>query len=75
VAGQPGLKPDFGNPCFGSMPALLKGFLEQVFRPGRKLLAGKSARVIATRGAAHRRARTMSRRGELGSWGELPENA
>lgn len=46
----------------GSMPALLKGFLEQVFRPGlafeyqpsgrmpRKLLAGKSARIIVTMG-------------------------
>jgi putative NADPH-quinone reductase len=47
----------------GSMPALLKGFLEQVFRPGfafgkpetpgrpgRKLLKGKSARVIVTMG-------------------------
>ncbi len=47
----------------GSMPALLKGFLEQVFRPGfafgkpekpgrpgAKLLRGKSARVIVTMG-------------------------
>ena len=47
----------------GSMPALLKGFLEQVLRPGfafattqwrlfprRKLLAGKSARIIVTMG-------------------------
>lgn len=46
----------------GSMPALLKGFLEQTFRPGfaiprgapsmrgRKLLAGRSARVIVTMG-------------------------
>jgi putative NADPH-quinone reductase len=47
----------------GSMPALLKGFLEQVFRPGfafgkpekpgrpgPKLLTGKSARVIVTMG-------------------------
>jgi putative NADPH-quinone reductase len=44
----------------GSMPALLKGFLEQVMRPGfavpssedhrRKLLAGKSARVVVTMG-------------------------
>lgn len=47
----------------GSMPALLKGFLEQVFRPafaferaekpgrpGKKLLKGKSARVIVTMG-------------------------
>ncbi len=46
----------------GSMPALLKAFLEQTFRPGfatpklnegspwKKLLAGKSARVIVTMG-------------------------
>lgn len=47
----------------GSMPALLKGFLEQVFRPGfafakpekpgrigPKLLKGKSARVVVTMG-------------------------
>lgn len=47
----------------GAMPALLKGFLEQVFRPGfafgrpekpgrpgKKLLKGKSARVIVTMG-------------------------
>jgi putative NADPH-quinone reductase len=47
----------------GSMPALLKGFLEQVFRPGfafgkpekpgrqgPRLLRGKSARVIVTMG-------------------------
>lgn len=47
----------------GSMPALLKGFLEHIFRPGfafevtdpargkmRKLLKGKSARVIVTMG-------------------------
>lgn len=46
----------------GSMPALLKGFLEQVMRPGfaistsksgkswKKLLAGKSARVVVTMG-------------------------
>jgi len=46
----------------GSLPALLKGFLEQVFRPGyaygpaqarhlpRKLLAGRSARLIVTLG-------------------------
>lgn len=47
----------------GSMPALLKGFLEQVFRPGfafgrparpgrpgPRLLKGKSARVIVTMG-------------------------
>ena len=45
----------------GGMPALLKGFLEQVLRPGfaltpagrglpKKLLAGRSARVIVTMG-------------------------
>jgi putative NADPH-quinone reductase len=45
----------------GSLPALLKGFLEQAFRPGfamdtksggwpRKLLAGRSARIIVTMG-------------------------
>jgi putative NADPH-quinone reductase len=45
----------------GSMPALLKGFIEQVFRPGfgadyrggrlpRKLLTGKSARIVVTMG-------------------------
>ena len=46
----------------GSMPALLKAFLEQVFRPGfatpkpddssplKKLLAGKSARIVVTMG-------------------------
>jgi putative NADPH-quinone reductase len=46
----------------GSMPALLKAFFEQVFRPGiafdyrsggkmpKKLLTGKSARVIVTMG-------------------------
>ena len=46
----------------GSMPALLKGFLEQLLRPGfafaaaegrgfpKKLLAGKSARIIVTMG-------------------------
>ena len=46
----------------GSMPALLKGFLEQVMRPGfaiatpemggmgHKLLRGKSARVVVTMG-------------------------
>ena len=46
----------------GSMPALLKGFFEQVGRPGfafreargrglpRKLLAGRSARVVVTMG-------------------------
>lgn len=45
----------------GSMPALLKGFFEQVFRPGfgaeyqgsrmpKKLLVGKSARIVVTMG-------------------------
>ncbi|MBA5870429.1 MAG: flavodoxin family protein [Nitrospira sp. CR2.1] len=46
----------------GSMPALLQAFLEQVFRPGvafeyrasghmaRKLLTGKSARIVVTMG-------------------------
>jgi putative NADPH-quinone reductase len=46
----------------GSMPALLKAFLEQVFRPGfataggacrgtwKSLLAGKSARIVVTIG-------------------------
>jgi putative NADPH-quinone reductase len=45
----------------GTMPALLKGFLEQIFRPGfamqykaggfpRKLLAGRSARIVVTMG-------------------------
>lgn len=45
----------------GAMPALLKAFLEQVFRPGfaiayqegkipKKLLKGKSARVVVTMG-------------------------
>jgi putative NADPH-quinone reductase len=45
----------------GTMPAVLKGFLEQVFRPGfaysteegkgwRKLLSGKSARIVITMG-------------------------
>lgn len=46
----------------GSMPALLKGFLEQVFRPGfafgpveqgrhwQKRLSGKSARIVVTMG-------------------------
>jgi putative NADPH-quinone reductase len=46
----------------GGMPALLKGFLEQVARPGfavprfdtkdkaRKLLAGRSARIVVTMG-------------------------
>lgn len=47
----------------GTMPALLKGFIEQVFRPGfamtppepgqqlwKKLLTGKSARIIVTMG-------------------------
>jgi putative NADPH-quinone reductase len=44
-----------------TMPALLKGFLEQILRPGfameyqpkgfpRKLLAGKSARIVVTMG-------------------------
>lgn len=45
----------------GAMPALLKGFLEHIFRPGfameyrkngfpRRLLAGRSARVVVTMG-------------------------
>ena len=46
----------------GSMPALLKGFLEQTLRPGfamqpeqngkvwKKLLVGKSARIVVTMG-------------------------
>jgi putative NADPH-quinone reductase len=46
----------------GSMPAVLKGFMEQTFRPGfafgagkkagfpQKLLAGRSARVVVTMG-------------------------
>jgi putative NADPH-quinone reductase len=46
----------------GSMPAILKAFLEQTFRPGfatpkigagkpwRKLLAGKTARIVVTMG-------------------------
>jgi putative NADPH-quinone reductase len=45
----------------GTMPALLKGFLEQIFRPGfameyranglpKKLLAGRSARIVVTMG-------------------------
>ena len=45
----------------GTMPALLKGFLEHVFRPGfameyrgqgfpKRLLAGRSARVVVTMG-------------------------
>lgn len=46
----------------GTMPALLKGFLEQVFRPGfaigeseagkipKKLLTGKTARIVITMG-------------------------
>lgn len=46
----------------GTMPALLKAFLEQVFRPGfalakpeagpmgKKLLTGKSARIVITMG-------------------------
>ena len=45
----------------GTMPALLKGFLEHIFRPGfamayqkqgfpKKLLAGRSARIVVTMG-------------------------
>lgn len=45
----------------GTMPALFKGFLEQIFRPGfameyrerrlpRQLLAGRSARIVVTMG-------------------------
>jgi putative NADPH-quinone reductase len=45
----------------GTMPALFKGFLEQIFRPGfameyrkegfpKRLLAGRSARIIVTMG-------------------------
>lgn len=45
----------------GTMPALFKGFLEQIFRPGfamryqergfpKKLLAGRSARIVVTMG-------------------------
>ena len=45
----------------GTMPALLKGFLEQIFRPGfameykragfpKRLLAGHSARIVVTMG-------------------------
>src|SRR4051812_5053576 len=45
----------------GTMPALFKGFLEQTFRPGfameyrerqfpRRLLAGRSARIVVTMG-------------------------
>jgi putative NADPH-quinone reductase len=45
----------------GTMPALLKGFLEHVFRPGfamdyrregfpKRLLAGRSARIVVTMG-------------------------
>jgi putative NADPH-quinone reductase len=45
----------------GTMPALFKGFLEHIFRPGfameyrkggfpRKLLAGRSARIVVTMG-------------------------
>lgn len=43
----------------GTMPALLKGFLQQVFRPGvapsygegfQALMKGKSARIAATMG-------------------------
>jgi len=48
--------------CLGDAPALLKGFLEQLFRPGfafkaesghglpKKLLKGRSARVVVTMG-------------------------
>jgi putative NADPH-quinone reductase len=46
----------------GTMPALLKGFLEHIFRPGfameykqrgfpKKLLSGRSARIVVTMGA------------------------
>lgn len=50
----------------GDMPALFKGFLEQVFRPGfgmeilpegkgwKKLLKGRSARITVTMGSRHR---------------------
>jgi putative NADPH-quinone reductase len=45
----------------GTMPALFKGFLEQIFRPGfameykkvgfpKRLLAGRSARIVVTMG-------------------------
>lgn len=45
----------------GTLPALLKGFLEQIFRPGfameyrakgmpKRLLAGRSARIVVTMG-------------------------
>jgi putative NADPH-quinone reductase len=45
----------------GTMPALLKGFLEQIFRPGfalqyrergfpKRLLSGRSARIVVTMG-------------------------
>jgi len=38
----------------GTMPALVKGFLEQVMRPGvagaKKLLAGRSAHIVVTMG-------------------------
>jgi putative NADPH-quinone reductase len=45
----------------GTLPALLKGFVEQIFRPGfaleyqkdafpRRLLAGRSARIVVTMG-------------------------
>jgi putative NADPH-quinone reductase len=45
----------------GTMPALLKGFLEHIFRPGfameykeqgfpKRLLAGRSARIVVTMG-------------------------
>jgi putative NADPH-quinone reductase len=47
--------------CHGTMPALFKGFLEHIFRPGfameynkdgfpKKLLAGRSARIVVTMG-------------------------
>jgi putative NADPH-quinone reductase len=43
----------------GTMPALFKGFLEHIFRPGhgiqeegfpKRLLAGRSARIVVTMG-------------------------
>ena len=60
----------------GGMPALLKGFLEQVARPGfafdmkpglraRKGLRGKSARVIVTMGMLGRRLPLVLRRAGL----------
>ena len=59
-----GVEPLFavGELWLGSMPALLKAFLEQVFRPGfafskteagktwKKSLTGKSARIVVTMG-------------------------